>query len=157
MFGAATLMLLMGVTVYILDRNANSVYFLSPFVWPNRESSVFGSIGGQLPELAHVYAFSLLTAVILGVSRRFFLASCSLWWIIDTLFELGQHPAIRPHVVPLIPPLFADIPFLENAAPYFLRGTFDPWDLIAIALGAISAYGTVRLIHQENRHHVVPH
>jgi hypothetical protein len=37
-------------------------------------------------------------------------------------------------------------PVLENATNYFLEGTFDPLDLLAIVFGALAAYLTLILV-----------
>lgn len=145
---AAAIMLIIGMAVYVLDREAGTVYFLSPFWSLDHSTSLFGPLGGQLPEFVHVYAFSLLTAITFTISRRVVLSSCCFWWLLDSLFELGQHPVISPHIASRIPQWFSHVPFLENSASYFMYGTYDPWDLLAILLGGLAAYGTLVLIHQ---------
>lgn len=146
-----------GVLVYLLDRPSGSAYFLPPgWSFFTSTHGIFGGLGGVLPDSAHVYAFSLLTAVALGAAPRTVTASSFLWWAIDMLFELGQHPAISPHVVAATPGWFNGIPFLENTAAYFARGTFDPADLVAVSLGAFAAWMTLVCLRQrqEGRRHV---
>jgi hypothetical protein len=151
---AALLALSLGLAVYVLDRTPGSAYFLPPVLSLAGTHLWFGALGAQLPEFAHVYASSLLTALLLGSSRRALLASCLTWWAIDSLFEIGQHPLISPHFVAVVPNWFAGIPLLENTAPYFVHGTFDPWDLGAIALGAVAAFGSIALCRLKERHYV---
>ncbi len=148
--------LALGILVYALDRSPESVYFL-PAAWSlaGDGDRWFGSLGGQLPEFAHVYAFSLLTALILGHSRKGAWLSCAAWWTLDSLVELGQHAAISPHIAAAVPAWFVGIPFLENTGPYFAHGTFDPLDLAAIAVGAFVAYFTIVIyIRGEDWRHV---
>jgi hypothetical protein len=154
--GLASAALALGLLVYALDRPPGSAYFL-PADWSlaANHSRWFGRLGGYVPEFAHVYAFSLLTVIVLGAWRKLALPSCAAWWAIDSLFEIGQHAAISPHIAAAVPRWFDGIPFLENAAPYFLRGTFDPWDLVAIAFGALAAFATVLLLQWEGRRHAV--
>ncbi len=142
--------LALGILVYALDRSPESVYFL-PAAWPlaGDGDPWFGSLGVQLPELAHVYAFSLLTAAVLASSRRLALLGCAAWWALDSLVELGQHTTISPHIAAAVPAWFAGIPFLENTGPYFTHGTFDPLDLAAIAVGAVAAYFTIVIYIRE--------
>ncbi len=145
-------LLAIGLLVYVLDRVPESVYFL-PTGWSLAEGGEgwFGSLGGQLPEFVHVYAFGLLTAAVLASSRRLVLLSCAAWWALDSLAELGQHATISPHIAAAVPAWFAGIPFLENTGPYFTHGTFDPLDFIAIAAGAVAAYFTIVIyIRQED-------
>ncbi len=142
--------LVAGVLVYALDRVPESVYFL-PASWSLAEAGQlwFGSLGGQLPEFVHVYAFGLMTAAVLASSRRLALLSCAAWWALDSLVELGQHAAISPHIAAAVPAWVAGIPFLENTGPYFTHGTFDPLDLAAIAVGAVAAYFTIVIYIRE--------
>jgi len=94
MLVAALLALTTGIAVYVVDRAAGSAYFPPPGLAVSGTQPCFGPLGGWLPGFAYVYVLSLLTALILGVSRRALLASCFIWWAIDTLFEIGQHPLI---------------------------------------------------------------
>lgn len=140
--------LLAGVAVYMLDRAPGSAYFLPAAVsFGDGGSPWFGDFGGQLPDFLHVYALSLLTAAVLGSTRSAALASCAGWWAIDSFFELGQHPAISPIFAAVTPAWFDGIPFLENTAAYFVRGTFDPRDLLAIAFGAMTAFFSIAAIN----------
>jgi hypothetical protein len=153
----ATGMLGLGVLVYLFDRLPGSTYFL-PAPWQHFADKpiTFGNISGWLPEFAHVYAFSLFTAAVLGTTRRVALTSCSLWWLIDSLFEIGQYPNLSPHLVVATPAWFDGIPFLENTGAFFAHGTFDPADLIAITLGALAAWVTLSGLHnrKEGYNHV---
>ncbi len=139
--------LAIGVLVYALDRLPESVYFL-PTGWSLADGRHvwFGSLGGQLPDFLHVYAFALLTAAVLVSSRRLALLSCVGWWGLDTLFEIGQHPAVSPAITAALPAWFEAVPFLENTGLYFTHGTFDPLDFIAIAVGAVAAYFTIVIV-----------
>lgn len=136
--------LALGVLVYVLDRPAGTTYFLPQTMsFASRQHSWFGAWGGRLPELAHVYAFILLTVAVSPWPKRL-LPVCVFWWAVATLAEIGQHPAVAPRVVALIPHWFQQLPVLDNTASYFARGTFDPWDVAVIAFGTLSAYITVR-------------
>ena len=48
----------------------------------------------------------------------------------------------------LIPTWFSGMPFLENTENYFLRGTFDIIDLVAVALGTVIAYCVLLATHK---------
>ena len=139
----AILALALGILVYVLDRP--TVYFL-PGAWGLAGDLLwFGRLGGYLPDGLHVYALILLTAAVAPTPTRI-LPICALWFAIDSLFELAQHPTLAPHVVAIQPAWFAQLPILENSTNYFLHGTFDPGDLIAIVIGTAAAYMTLRLI-----------
>ena len=147
--------LALGALVYMLDRPAATVYLLPhalSFAGPHRW---FGVLGGHLPEFIHVYGFILLT-VALGLSPRRVVPICAFWWVVDSLFEIAQHPAIAPHLAAWLPNWFQHLPILDHTADYFLHGTFDPGDLVAIVLGTLVAYVTIRLIHSKEKDHVHP-
>jgi len=145
--------LVLGVFVYILDRPAATVYLLPHALSFAGHHRWFGSLGGHLPEFIHVYAFILLTMA-LGSARV--ATACAFWWTVDTLFEIGQHPAIAPHIAAWLPGWFHNLPILDNTASYFLHGTFDPGDLVAIALGTIVAYLTIRAKQAKEKSHAHP-
>ena len=134
----AGLALLLGVAVYGLDRPPGSAWFL-PAAWSLAGSArPLGVIAGQLPEFLHVFAFSLLTAALLPETRRAAWSACATWWLIDSLFELGQHPKLAPLLATATGGL-RGIPLLEHTPGYFTHGVFDPLDLLAIATGALAA------------------
>ncbi len=136
--------LCIGVLVYVLDRQAEFVYFLSG--WPSLDSvpgGFFGSIGNYLPTFVHVYAFILLTVVVAVPAISKLVPVCLAWFAIDSLFELAQLNPIAQWIGSHTPMWFSGIPFLDNTADYFLSGTFDMLDLLSIATGALAAYLTI--------------
>lgn len=138
--------LLLGAAVYAFDRPPGSAWFL-PAAWSLAgPAHPFGVIAGQLPEILHVFAFSLLTAAVLPATRRAAWTSCGAWWLIDSLFELGQHPKLSPLLATATSGL-KGIPLLGNTPAYFANGAFDPLDLLAIALGALAAGLCIQFIH----------
>lgn len=145
--------LALGMLVYVVDRPPVSVYFLPHIgALADNHKLWFGALGDHIPELVHVYAFILLTASIAAWPVRAWLL-CGFWLVIELLFEIGQRPPFAAQIAGAIPRWFQDVPVLENSAAYFLRGVFDPWDLVAIFLGTLAAYGTLALIAQRHTHH----
>lgn len=145
--------LILGALVYMFDRPAATAYLLpGALSFSGGHYPVFGTLGGDLPEFVHVYAFILLTVAISPWPARV-LPICGLWWVVDSLFEIGQHPVIAQTIAAAMPNWFRRIPILDHIANYFLRGTFDPADLVAVALGAVSAYLTIRLIRKSEVGH----
>jgi hypothetical protein len=131
--------LLLGSLVYLVDRPPDQTYFVYTGIslyniFPN----IFGFIGNFLPAFIHVFSFILITAGLIFCRKRGYFIICFSWFLIDCTFELGQ----RFHTFPIkiIPRWFTNIPFLENTENCFIHGTFDLIDLIAIALGSITAY-----------------
>lgn len=136
--------LALGALVYVLERPAATVYLLPEAVsLASGTGTGFGVLGSHLPSLAHAFGFILLTVAVSRPPARV-LAICSFWWGVDSLFEIGQHVSIAPHVAGALPAWFQGIPILDNTAAFFLRGTFDEGDLLATALGTLLAYFTIR-------------
>lgn len=143
----AVVALLLGVLVYVFDRDPERTYFLSSaFSLRDAAVPVFGELGKHLPDFLHIYAFILLTCAVLRPGHKDLLKIVSLWLVIELFFEIGQHPALAPSLAGMIPPWFLNVPVLENSAEYLLRGMFDPLDLLAILAGAIAAFLTVRFM-----------
>jgi hypothetical protein len=88
-----------------------------------------------------VFAFALITAGVVSCGKRGWLIICFSWFLIDSAFELGQK--FSAWALKLIPNFFESIPVLENTEAFFLRGTFDVYDLVAMAMGAITAYAVL--------------
>ena len=137
-----TIGLLIGLLIYLIDRPPDQTYFVSSspinISLSNIIPSVFGSIGNSLPEFIHVFSFILITAGLIFCRKKGYLIICVSWFLIDCAFELGQKFALWSSSI--VPVWFAGIPFLENTENYFLQGTFDLFDMAAIALGSIAAY-----------------
>lgn len=142
---AALGMLTLGVLVYLLDRQPETIYFMPEWLLlTDSFSPVFGILGDQLPTFIHVYAFILLTFVVLSPSLRMLVPICMGWFVLDCILELAQISIFAQLIANHIPSWFAGIPFLENTAGYFLSGTYDLMDIVSIAMGTVVAYLTIR-------------
>jgi hypothetical protein len=143
LIGAAAL--LVGALIYIVHRAPDETYFIYStgvnISLHNILPNVFGTIGNSLPAFIHVFAFALITAGVISCGKRGWLIICFSWVLIDSAFELGQK--FSTWTVRLIPDFFESIPILENTKAFFLRGTFDVNDLVAMAIGAITAYAVL--------------
>lgn len=157
---AAVLAFLLGTAVYVFDRPAGTAYLLP--AWLNLQGSgvrpfgafgdlgalgAFGGVGASLPTLAHAFAFSLLTALVLPRGAGFAALACGGWALLETLFELGQHPSVSPLLARAIGERFNGIPVLDHLVPYFSGGVFDPVDVLFGLLGALAAFAVLRLAH----------
>ena len=131
-----------GLLVYLFDRQPDNIYFISgSFSQAGNFPRIFGQIGDHLPTFIHVYVFILLTASVTSVSA---FQACILWFAIDGLLEFAQFTPIAHWIAGNVPAWFSGVPFLENTASYFLKGTFDVLDLVSIILGTIAAYLTIK-------------
>lgn len=145
--------LLFGTLVYLTDRPPDATALPYSLNLYGLAPTLFGVVGQNLPAFAHVFAFSLLTAALLGNSRYVPLGASATWFFVNSVFEIGQHPAIAPWLSRLIPSWFENIPILARANGYFLYGTFDLLDLLFITLGALSAYLVLQQVRSRKAHH----
>ncbi|MEW7990860.1 MAG: hypothetical protein AB2724_14090 [Candidatus Thiodiazotropha sp.] len=141
---ALVLASVLGVLVYILERDPATVYLMP---------DVIGSLGlwgvaslpfsGQIPEFVHVYICILLTALVLDRTLFIHRSITLAWFLFDFMAEMAQHPEIAASISDRIPRWFSDVPVLQNTQSYLLGSTFDPLDLLFIFLGSIAAYLTL--------------
>ncbi|WP_455202300.1 hypothetical protein [Kaarinaea lacus] len=156
----AVVAMVLGIVVYLLDRDAGSVYFMSDWmVLGDGQNSVFGLLGQHIPTFVHVYTFILLTMALVVPEeryRQYLLPVCIGWFLIDALFEIAQIDSIAQRIAGWVPDWFAGIPFLENTASYFIHSTFDILDLLSIGLGTLAAYVTIQIILKRSAHSATP-
>ena len=92
----------------------------------------------------------LISVGIVGYRRlSTVLAIASLWVSIELLFELGQHPALEQTFVHTLPNWLQRLPVFDQAAHYFMRGTYDIWDVAAIFAAAGLAVSLIHLLHRK--------
>jgi hypothetical protein len=143
----------LGVLVYIIDRPPGLTALPESLTLFQPTVTFFGALGQSLPAFAHVFAFSLLTAALLGGGRRTAMTICTSWFLVDAAFELGQHPTIATKLASLTPSWFEAIPILHRTNDFFLSGTFDAFDLLAMALGALAAYAVMQRTQLRRTNH----
>jgi hypothetical protein len=140
MIGALALSI--GCLVYLVDRAPLQTYFVYSagvnISLHNILPDLFGPLSNFLPSFIHVFAFALITAGLVSCGKRGWLIICFGWFLINSAFEFGQK--FNVWTSKLIPSSFQSIPILENTKGFFLRGTFDVYDLVAMAIGAVAAY-----------------
>ncbi len=139
--------LTIGLLVYLLGREHGAIYFLT--LWSPVEHTrinLADGLGGSLPAFVHSYAFILLTYWVVFPDRTGLPAICLGWMALESLFEGAQSEPLAAWLATHTPAWFTGVPLLENWADYFLHGTFDPFDLLAIAAGGIAAYLTAEAI-----------
>jgi len=134
--------LLLGTLVYLIDRPPHNTYFVfksfKNISLYDTLPNIFGSIGNNLPSFIHVFSFILITGGFLSCQKRGCLIVCAFWFLAEIFFELGQK--FNSLILKTIPNWFLGVPLLENTKNYFVRGTFDYFDILAIAIGTITAY-----------------
>jgi len=133
----------LGALVYLFERSPESYGFgvivrdYLGFLRPH--GLLFGPLADNLPSFTHVFAFSLMTAGLLAPRRKVTLLICLLWFLIDTVFEIGQG---LKHISSAIIPEWINVQALPmtNLQEYFRCGTFDIRDIVAGLLGAMAAF-----------------
>jgi hypothetical protein len=135
--------LCIGALVYLYGRSPESYGFglivkdHLGFILP--QEPLFGVLADNLPSFTHVFAFSLMTAGLLGLRRKGILLICLIWFSIDALFEIGQ--ALKPVSLAIIPEWVKVHPLpMAKLQGYFRYGTFDIRDIVASLLGALAAF-----------------
>ena len=146
LFLAGWAFLLIGVLFYCLARPQGITYvneklgldlFPIPYSLPS-------PVWGSFPEFIHPVAFSLMGMGLLSVRRWSRLFVCSSILLLNLFFELGQK--YKHIAMEIVPNWFDGIPVLENVNSYFVRGTFDPQDVLAMCLGSAIAFATSELV-----------
>ena len=110
--------------------------FLSGAAWP-----AAAALLGCLPSFLHSFAFSVLSACAAAPHRHAAGLACLGWALINTLAELGQHPALQR----MLEPLWSEaaelgIPLAHALMRYLQQGRFDVFDIAAACLGAGCAW-----------------
>ena len=135
--------LMLGVLVYIFGRASDSTflgkiicrYFGDVFIQYN----FFGDLGGLIPELVHPFSFALFTIILFPAAGRIARGLiCLGWMIINIVFEIGQYFSNQFSEFILI--IFNRNMFSELLTNYFIAGTYDHGDILAIVFGIIAAF-----------------
>jgi len=151
----ASVALAIGVLVYLADRAA-SRSILMPNFGAHASLHAFGAVGLWLPSFVHSFAFSLFTAAALHPQVRPAFAACVAWGALNVLFEIGQHPRVSVHLADGLRRCEGWLPSAQSLSNYFVRGTFDPGDIVAAVLGAMAAAAVLHLTHRRVKVHHAP-
>lgn len=139
--------LVLGSIVYMVDRPAGNLIFVTERMsLYGRTPITFGALAHVLPAFAHVFAFCVLMAALTKGSKRSTLAICLGWLAVDGAFEVGQHTVFARTVGNAIANLDSSRVATRLILDYLQAGRFDPLDIVAICLGALAAYATIRTL-----------
>ena len=144
---SASLALVLGVMVYLSDRPPSHATLL-PAMFALSTGSLFGVLGNWLPSFVHPFAFSLMSSALRAPAAAPAYGTCAAWWSVNVIFEVGQHPLVRPFVVERLHDTLGEGWLTRPVSNYLLRGTFDVGDLIAATLGALTAVLLLYVIHR---------
>ena len=117
--------LVVGLFVFLLDRQPESIYFIPDWVsFTNNISPIFGYIGNHLPTFVRVYAFILLTTVVIAPSPVLVFTICAAWFAIDSLFELAQMAFITHWIAESVLPMrdIKELPLVHERISFTVGG-----------------------------------
>ena len=135
--------LLIGIMEYVLSRGPEDTY-LGRMISESAGSlpfrvHIYGIFGGVLPEFVHSFSFALITMSLFPQSSRKIRAMiCLFWLVIEVFFEVGQY--FGTQIAGLMSWIYPKTIFLDPLRNYFINGTYDNLDILAIWLGIISAF-----------------
>ena len=138
--GLGIAVLLLGLSIYLIDRPADNIPYLPKLPdLTGTNSRLFGGWGYFVPSFVHPLAFILITTGLADLNRRQGLMVCAAWLLGELLLELAQHSSVVSWL--LVTPVFlsADDGLLPFIARGLRRGTFDYWDVGAVCLGSVCA------------------
>jgi len=131
--------LLLGVSVYLLDRDWQSVLVLAPFsAGQHAVVGWFGPLGFNLPSFFHAYGFALLIILAMGGRRISALPGAAGWFGIAILLEAIQSETAGSFVL-TTHRFVSDSAFGRAVEAYIVNGSFDIGDILAAAIGCIAA------------------
>lgn len=134
MIAAGIMTLAIGALVYVADRPVGIFSRLGDGL----DFIHFGRLGYWLPDGLHPLGMALISAGVAGgrpASLRFW---AIFWGIIGLCMETGQY--FGKKTTAFLPAGWQDLPFVRETAAYFIHGTFDPMDMVAVLLGSLTAW-----------------
>jgi hypothetical protein len=144
--------LALGVLEYLTGRGGDA-FFLGPFegavAFFRPYPGLFGPLSGVAPDFLHALGFSLISMAVAPGGRRWRTGICLGWLAVEAAFEVGQR--YGSVVADRLPAWLGSVPVLGRLEDYFLRGTFDPADLAAVACGCASAWAIGEIIRPRFR------
>lgn len=131
-----------GVLIYTVARPLTVLGF--PPVAPSVRAALPDAVVALLasaPTFVHAFAFSMMTAAIVGGRERRLLLVCGAWAAVEIVFELAQSPELGAWLL-RSPAAAIPIPYLRE---YLGSGTFDVADILAALGGAALAARSLTL------------
>ena len=128
-----------GLLVYLTDRDPAHAALI-PAVAALAGASLFGALGQWMPSFLHPFAFSLFTAAVLPPRSAWRYRACAAWCAVNLAFECGQHPLASSRLAEWAQG-FGNTLAGRMMTNYFLLGTFDGGDIVAVLLGSLAAVG----------------
>lgn len=148
----ACLALALGTLVYLSDRDGSRATLI-PTIGALAGGDRFGHLGLWLPSFVHPFAFGLLSAAALPALGACRYGACLAWCMLNLAFELGQHPLLSLRLAEALHQALGHTPLTHSLSSYFMRGTFDLNDVVAVILGSLAAAAVLRLLSPRSKEH----
>lgn len=133
--------LALGLLLYLADRQAGGAMLLPRFL-ALHTGPLFGTFGPWLPSFIHPFAFSLLSSAALKhpwASARAGYGLCAGWWLLNLVFELGQHARFSAPLAEALQSGWGQNMLTTALSAYALQGHFDGADVVALSAGSLAA------------------
>jgi len=137
----AGLCLSLAIAVYCLARSHPPEFF-SPFLATRSELVALTGIFGSAPSFLYTLALGLLIGFCAPRSSAKF--HCLAWTGLGMLLEVSQHPNFAPGMLAWLGELLP-ASSQQLVGSYWMRGVFDPADLLATLVGGLLA--TILIAH----------
>lgn len=138
-----------GVLFYIISR-PNSIYLNQIIsiqsILISHKIRFFAFIQDSFPAFIHPFSFSLITMGILAETKFDRIMICSIFLIMNLVFEMGQY--FKGALV-FMKEYYPPFPALYN---YFSLGTYSHEDMVFMIIGSLAAYTTAEIIIRRFRH-----
>lgn len=146
--GVASLSLFISVAVYSFARNYPPE-ILAPFQATHTllaaQTAIFGSAPAFLYTLALGLFIGACASTVIGARVH-----CLIWTGLALCLELTQHPILAESLSPWLEIVLFDSSW-DIVHPYWIRGTFDPLDLLATAFGGIIALALITYLPRREK------
>ena len=146
--------MVIGATFYAAVRSTPRIFLLPEFLATSFTGTSSMPGINALPSFLHTFAFVLMSAGVLACRRLFCAVKIALAWVlIELIFELGQHAAMKSWFIGALPAWFDAVPILDRVGAYFLHGRYDALDVAAIFIAALSAVGLIHWLEKKGVRH----
>ena len=149
--GIAAVSLSAAVAVYCLARYYPPA-LLRPLQATQSSLAARPELFGSLPSLFYMLAMGLLVGSCAATPGGIRL-HCALWIGIGLALELTQHPLLAVPVSSWLPTILGESVW-TLIGPYWLRGSFDPADMLATVVGGAIALAILEYT-QGNKHEAI--
>ncbi len=143
----------LGVLLYLSDRPPESTWFVQNYLHSSGEAlhrilpDLFGTLDRNIASFLHTFSFTMITGAFVGESKTGCFMAAFIWCVVNVLFEVGQY--FDTIVIRFIPDWFEQYKFLKTVDDYFIAGSFDLGDIVAIFAGAL--VGFTVLVYQNRQ------